>query len=256
MEPAFAERNQIAFSTAFYWLPSDADILAACVRMGGQEVSIPILYSFDSERLSTIIPDAEGNEVRESQMTYPPKNVLLFSGHMIDAADRRIPRFPPNKESTAAAAIAQALEDIGAARGDLSISAGACGGDLLFAEACVARAMALELYIPFDEPTFLAKSVDFASGDWRDRFFAVKSKSALHIAPDELGPLSEGENAYERNNQWMLTEATRFGSDRLAFICLWDGQGGDGPGGAQHLMEEARRKTSRIYWLSTKMLWD
>jgi hypothetical protein len=192
----------------------------------------------------------------EIQMDQSPKNVLLFSGHMIDAPDRKTPRFPPDKERTAAAAIAQTLEDIGAARGDLSVSGGACGGDLLFAEACIARDMALELYIPFDEPTFLANSVDFASGDWRDRYFAVKSKATLHIAPDELGPLAEGENAYERNNQWMLTAAARFGGDRLAFISLWNGQGGDGPGGAQHLMQEARRKTSRIYWLDTRKLWD
>src|ERR1700683_423679 len=138
----------------------------------------------------------------EVQMDQSPKNVLLFSGHMIDAPDRRPPRFPPEKVGTAAAAIAQTLEVIGASRGDLSISGGACGGDLLFAEACIARDMALDLYIAFDEPTFLANSVDFASGDWRDRYFAVQSKATLHIAPDELGPLSEGENAYERNNQW------------------------------------------------------
>jgi hypothetical protein len=192
----------------------------------------------------------------EVQMDQSPKNVLLFSGHMIDAPDRKTPRFPADKERTAAAAIAQALDEIGATRGDLSISGGACGGDLLFAEACIARGMAIELYIPFDEATFLANSVDFADGDWRDRYFAVKSKATLHIAPDELGPLTQGENAYERNNQWMLAAAARFGGDRLAFICLWNGQGGDGPGGARHLMAEARGKTSRVYWLDTRKLWD
>lgn len=187
-------------------------------------------------------------------MNQSPKNVLLFTGHMIDARDRKTPRFPADKEQAAAAAIAQTLEDIGATSGDLSISGGACGGDLLFSEACMARDMAIELYIPFDEPTFLAKSVDFAGGDWRDRYFAVKSKATLHIAPEELGSLSEGENAYERNNQWMLTAATRFGGDRLALICLWNGQGGDGPGGTQHLMEQARRNRSRIYWIDTRQL--
>ena len=42
----------------------------------------------------------------------------------------------------------------------------------------------------------------------------------------------------------------------LRSSALWNGQGGDGPGGAQHLMEEAGRKTSRIYWLDTRKLWD
>jgi hypothetical protein len=109
----------------------------------------------------------------------------------------------------------------------------------------------LEIYIPFDEPTFLANSVDFAGGNWRDRYFVAKSKATLHVMPDELGPLPAGENAYERNNRWMLERAARFGDERIAFISLWDGQGGDGPGGARHLMDEARRRTKRIYWLNT-----
>lgn len=190
------------------------------------------------------------------QIVEPLRSVVLFSGHMIDDPSRGTRRFPPEKEPVAAAAIASTLTAIGAGSRDLAICGGACGGDLLFAEAGLARDMRLEIYIPFDEPTFLANSVDFAGGDWHDRYLAVKGKATLHIAPDELGPLGEGENAYERNNQWMLDSAARFGSTNIAFICLWNGQGGDGPGGAQHLMEEARRKTSRIYWLDTRKLWD
>ena len=40
----------------------------------------------------------------------------------------------------------------------------------------------------------------------------------------------------------MLDEATRFGADKVDFLCLWNGEGGDGPGGAQHMMEEVRSK--------------
>jgi hypothetical protein len=150
----------------------------------------------------------------------PPNTVALFSGHMIDVPDRKIPRFPPDKEPAAADAIADALSKIGVARGDLAICGGACGGDLLFAEACLAREMRVEIYIPFDEPTFLANSVDFAGGNWHERYLAVKAKATLHVAPDELGALGEGENAYERDNQWMLDSAARFGGNRMAFVCL------------------------------------
>lgn len=186
----------------------------------------------------------------------PPQNVVLFSGHMIDAPDRRTPRFPPDKEAAAASAIAATLATIGAVAGDLAICGGACGGDLLFAEACLAKGMRFEIYLPLDEAAFLANSVDFAGGNWHDRYLAAKAKATLHIAPDELGPLGEGENPYERDNRWMLKSAARFGGERMAFICLWNGQGGDGPGGAQQLMDEARHKTSRIYWLDTRKLWD
>jgi hypothetical protein len=59
----------------------------------------------------------------------PPRKVMLFSGHMIDAPDRQKPRFPANKEAVAANAIAAALKELGASAGDLSICGGACGGD-------------------------------------------------------------------------------------------------------------------------------
>jgi hypothetical protein len=186
-----------------------------------------------------------------------PRNVLLFSGHMIDAPGRDKPRFPASKEPVAADAIAELLDsaDISAGADDLAICGGACGGDLLFAEAALARGTALELYIPFDEPTFLAKSVDFADADWRARFRAAKARAGLHVAPEELGPLAHGHDPYERNNMWMLNAAARFGPGKLIFICLWNGQGGDGPGGARHMMDEAARKTGRLYWLDTTKLW-
>jgi hypothetical protein len=189
------------------------------------------------------------------QADQPPKNVILFSGHMIDAPDRKTPRFPPGKECVAAAAIANTLAEIGVERGDFAICGGACGGDLLFAEACLAQDMRLELYLPFDEQTFLSHSVDFADADWHNRYLTARSKATLHVMPDELGPLPADENAYERNNLWMLQSAARFGHEKIAFISLWNGQGGDGPGGSHHFMEEARRKTARIYWLDTRKLW-
>jgi hypothetical protein len=213
-------------------------------------------HSHSWQRGPTIRSTNQGVVMSLAQADQLPKHVVLFSGHMIDAAGRRTPRFPPDKEYIAADKIAGTLAEIGVTKGDLGICGGACGGDILFAEACLARGLRLELYIPFDEPTFLANSVDFANANWHERYFAAKSRAVLHVAPDELGPLPADENPYERNNLWMLESASRLGGDRITFICLWDGQGGDGPGGAQHFMEEARRKTNQIYWLDTRKLWD
>jgi hypothetical protein len=184
-----------------------------------------------------------------------PRRVILFSGHMIDAPGREKPRFPADKEPIAAKAIVGALADLYVGPDDLCICGGACGGDLLFAEAALARSSQLEIYIPFEEPIFLEKSVDFADSDWRARFFAAKGRSALHLAPRELGPLQEGEDPYERNNRWMLEAALRFGAGKVDFVCLWNGEGGDGPGGAQHMMEEVRSRGGRADWLDTRTLW-
>jgi hypothetical protein len=72
--------------------------------------------------------------------------------------------------------------------------------------------------------------------------------------------MASGEDPYQRNNLWMLESAARFGTERIDFICLWNGQGGDGlggdgPGGTQHLMEEVRRRAGRTHWLNTTQLW-
>jgi hypothetical protein len=184
-----------------------------------------------------------------------PRKILLFSGHMIDAPGRKEMRFPPDKEPIAADAIAGTLARIDTGPGDLAICSGACGGDLLFAEAALARGLRLELYIPFDEPTFLANSVDFADSDWRARFFAAKSRAIVHVMVDGLGPLLQSQDPYERNNLWMLEAAVRFGAEKVDFICLWNGRGGDGPGGTQHLMDEVRRRAGRTHWLDTTQLW-
>jgi hypothetical protein len=185
----------------------------------------------------------------------PPRKVALFSGHMIDAPGRAKPRFPPDKEPIAAKAIVSALADLDLGSSDLAICGGACGGDLLFAEAALARGSRLELYIPCEEPTFLEKSVDFADKDWRDRFLAAKARANLRIAPRDLGPPQGSEDPYERNNRWMLDAASRFGPDKVDFLCLWNGEGGDGPGGTKHMMEEVGGKGGRVTWLATTKLW-
>jgi hypothetical protein len=194
----------------------------------------------------------------KEQADAPPRKVLLFSGHMIDAPSRKEPRFPASKERVVADEIARLLAspDVAANASDLAVCSGACGGDLLFAGACLARGTSLELYLPFDENTFLANSVDFAGADWRNRFSAAKSKATLHIAPDELGPLRANEDPYERVNLWMLERAARFGAAKMIFVCLWNGEGGDGPGGTKHLMDAARRNSAPVHWLNTKMLWN
>ena len=83
------------------------------------------------------------------------RQVFLFSGHMVDASDRSEPRFPPGKESLAAAAIGALLEQLDAGAEDVGISSAACGGDLLFAEACLQRGLRVEIYLPFAEEEFL-----------------------------------------------------------------------------------------------------
>ena len=183
--------------------------------------------------------------------------VFLFSGHMIDAPGRPAPRFPADKEFVAAAAIAAKLNELDASAQSIGLCGGACGGDLLFAEALLAHGGRLALLLAFDEPTFLARSVDFAGHDWCRRFFAVKThpRTRVMLAPDTLGSLPEGTDPYERTNLWLLESALAFEPEKVEFLCLWDGGGGDGPGGTRHMVAEITRQHGHVHWLNTNKLW-
>ena len=195
--------------------------------------------------------------VPRPESRWAPRQVFLFSGHMIDAPDRKDPRFPADKEPIAAKAIADKLDALGAGPEDLALCGGACGGDLLFAEACLARGLKLELRIPFDEPTFIRKSVAFAPGNWTDRFYQVRGNpnTRLLVMPDELGPAAKEANPYGRDNLWQLYAALSWGPDKVRFVCLWNRKGGDGPGGTEHMFETVQKYSGRVYVLDTNLLW-
>jgi len=186
----------------------------------------------------------------------PPGQVILFSGHMVDKSDRPSPRFPPSGERVAAEAIEAALRELNAGDGDLALCGGANGGDILFAEACLKRGLRLEVRISSEEPRYLRESVTFAGGQWRDRFYAVKANAntKLFVMPDELGATPANVDPYSRNNLWQLYSALTWGDERLRFVCLWDGKGGDGPGGTRQLFEVAKQRTGRVYRIDTNAL--
>ncbi len=114
------------------------------------------------------------------------------------------------------------------------------------------------LLLPYEEPKFIEESVQTSQDGerWRERYFAVKSqlKDAPRIMPAELGPLPKGASAYERCNLWLLYTALAWGVDKVRFVCLWNGGGGDGPGGTAHMYNEVKRRTGRVSWIDTRRL--
>ena len=96
---------------------------------------------------------------------WQPRQVFLFSGHMIDAPDRPTPRFPAAKEVIAAQKVAAALDEQGAGPNDLAVSQAAAGGDLLFLESCQQRGVRCQILLPFDEPTFVQRSILPSEGE-------------------------------------------------------------------------------------------
>lgn len=189
---------------------------------------------------------------------FQASQVILFSGHMMDAPDRPVPRFPPAMESDAAARIAAALDELDAGPDDIALSQAASGGDLLFLEAALQRQIRCQVLLPFDETTFLQCSVlpSQRGEQWLERYFAIKEQLTLPILlmPDELGPDPEGVDPFERCNLWLLESAMAAGGDQVRLITLWNGGGGDGPGGTAHMVREVENRSGRVSWIDTRSL--
>ena len=189
---------------------------------------------------------------------FTPRQVLLFSGHRVDAPGRAVPRLPPALLADASVRIEQALDAAGAGPGDAALCQAASGGDLLFSQACHTRGVRVQWLLPLPESEFIEQSLltSMAGAAWRERYFGLKSQlaDAPRVMADELGPLPTGANAFERCNQWLLDTALAQGSERLRFICLWDGGGGDGPGGTRHMVEAVRRCGAPVDWIDTRTL--
>ncbi|MEK7779511.1 MAG: tetratricopeptide repeat protein [Pseudomonadota bacterium] len=187
---------------------------------------------------------------------WKPKKVFLFSGHMMDAPDRPILRFPAEKVSAAAQKIANALHQLNAGPEDLALTQGANGGDLLFTEACQQLGIKVQWLQPFDEPQFIEKSVINPNEIWRERYRSAKEKltHGIRSAPGQLGPAPKGIDPYVRCNLWLLYTALSHGIRKVHFICLWNGSGGDGVGGTAHMYQEVKERTGNVTWIDTREL--
>jgi len=181
-----------------------------------------------------------------------PDKALLFSGHMIDRPDRPLPRFPAAKANAAARRIVETLAGLNAGPQDIAFAQGAAGGDLLFAEACLARGVDLRLVLPLPENDFIATSIlPCCDGEsWRARYLAVRDR--LGEPPGILRPTTG--NPYAACNQRLLERAQAWGIKRLHLICLWDGEDGDGDGGTADMVDAVRRRGGRIDWIDTRQL--
>ncbi|WP_395679884.1 TRAFs-binding domain-containing protein [Dokdonella sp.] len=93
--------------------------------------------------------------------------VAAFTGHMFDAPGRTPPRFPLSLEEVVAGELVARIE---AANIGFAHCSAACGGDLLFIEALLARGAEVHVVLPFERDDFVATSVAFAGERWTARF--------------------------------------------------------------------------------------
>lgn len=185
------------------------------------------------------------------KLSFKPRRLFLFSGHMVDAPDRAEPRFPASMERAAQARIDATLEELDCCAADMGLTEGASGGDVMFAETCLKRAAAVHLLLPEPEDAFIRNSLlPSADGErWRERFLALKE--SLASAPASL-PQGPGD-IYERCNLWLVDTAFAAKAREVILIALWNGANGSA-GGTAHMVREVKERGGRVVWIDTREL--
>lgn len=161
---------------------------------------------------------------------FPIPKLVVFSGHMIDAPDRRTPRFPEEKEGE----IKQLLEkQLAAMNAGIGFASAASGSDILFLEAMLARGGTIHLVLPWPAEEFVKTSVAIVgNGAWVERFHKVLDQAAsIRILGELYMPGSA--TGFEYCNLAMCGLARIFARSldlEITPLAVWDGFAG-APGG-------------------------
>jgi class 3 adenylate cyclase/tetratricopeptide (TPR) repeat protein len=161
---------------------------------------------------------------------FPIPKLVVFSGHMIDAADRRTPRFPASKE----AEVRQLLDkQLAAMNAGIGFASAAAGSDILFLEAMLARGGTIHLVLPWPAEEFVKTSVALAGdGAWVERFHKVLDHAASIRVLGELY-MPGSATGFEYCNLAMCGLARIFARSldlEITPLAVWDGYAG-APGG-------------------------
>lgn len=163
---------------------------------------------------------------------------IVFTGHMIDAPGRKEPRFPAVKEAAVKDKIyTLLLEKKNSGKVLKGIAGGACGGDILFHEACLQLGIPSAIYLALPVGDYKKESVSFAGGDWEQRFDRL-----IHILPVYFLPKGNKEDVWQAANKYMLRQALRYGSGNTELLALWDVESEKKPGGTLDMVEAAKEK--------------
>lgn len=173
---------------------------------------------------------------------------------MIDRDDRLIARFPPHNEDTVRSAMEHVLDQWRIGRGDLAVSGGARGADILFAELCLERGAWVRLLVPLPDEQFIARSVRLPGTNWEQRYLRLRERCETWHWRERAftGSHSETEMGMERTNRWILdTCRAEAAPERFFVLLVWDGQdGGDGPGGTADFAALALRCVAHVVTLN------
>jgi class 3 adenylate cyclase/tetratricopeptide (TPR) repeat protein len=176
---------------------------------------------------------------------FPIPKLVVFSGHMIDAPDRRVPRFPLAKEGEIRALLEKQLATMNAGIG---FSSAASGSDILFLEAMLSRGGVIHLVLPWPAEEFVKTSVAIAGdGGWVERFHKVLDQAAsIRVLGQLYMPGSA--TGFEYCNLAMNGLARIFARSLdldITPLAVWDGYSG-APGGTGSFVRYWRNRGTPV----------
>jgi class 3 adenylate cyclase len=164
----------------------------------------------------------------------PP--VVAFSGHMLDPADQKRPRFPETAVEPVKRRIADMLKKLDVRIGYASA---ACGSDVLFHECLQERGGESNVVLPFARKDFFETSVSFAGPAWVRRVEAVLAGSSV-VEQATRGGYGGEDRLFSYANQLIMGKAilrSRFLETEPLLIAAWDGVHRGRPGGTWECIE-------------------
>jgi hypothetical protein len=154
---------------------------------------------------------------------------------MIDASDRKEPRFPPSQVKRVSRELDEAFDAWGVGPGTTILCGGARGADILAAEAGLRRGAGVYVCLALPPDEFERCSVVLPDSDWATRFRSLLERAEVEVASDANDTSTDGTDVFERANA-RLVELANSRTDRPHAALVWDGGRGDGPGGTADLV--------------------
>lgn len=189
------------------------------------------------------------------------KHSLLFTGHMIDKTNRPNPRFPQAMEESVKSEIKKRVGKVMGQTAEewIGIAGGACGGDIIFHEVCKELGIETKLLLPFSKSDFIRESVAFAGPEWQQRFEVLyNTLNTIHLSEKEELPKwlqrQQDYSIWERNNMWLLHSALVQDYKSSTLLAVWDQKTGDGPGGTEHMINQATEAGMMIEMIDITLL--
>ncbi len=183
------------------------------------------------------------------------KRVLIFTGHLIDAAGRAEVRFPVGMQKDARRLIRTYLdEELRHDAPDVAVTSLGAGGDMIFADEVLKSGIPLVVFLPFEKERFLKESVSYKKmgkeGDsdrWTKEFERILEQAERVIySSDEAGENNPFEECNNAMRDYALAEA---GGERemVSAMALMRPQEALKGGGTSHFVKDLKKRRIGVH---------